>query len=232
MLQTVSGNAPEAESTILVNRATVSSFDACHQPDRPFDADSDRMIQQAGLQWTVSRLLMAIAVGALVGAVLGMTFHPLGFTLLSVLALALLLGGLPYLYVRYKRNKRDWPNRRAASRGAGLSGALDARGTRVFDQSRKCWARNRRIRWGRSSARCSTSRTWARPSKSRWATSAERVPLLDVRLLVSVGFTAEADRRQFERSSDAAGVSDSRAVPTAGPGESGQRARAHDRPGC
>ena len=49
----------------------------------------------------------------------------------------------------------------------------------------KCSARRWPIRWARSSARCSTSRTWARRSIVALRNFADRVPLLDVRFFTS-----------------------------------------------
>ena len=60
---------------------------------------------------------------------------------------------------------------RAVSRSAGLPGALHARRPRLLHQPGNAGRGDCAIRWGRSSARCSTSRTWARRWISRCATS-------------------------------------------------------------
>jgi tight adherence protein B len=64
------------------------------------------MIQQAGLQWSSSRLIFAMLLGATAGGVAGWLLQPLGFAFASALALAFLLGGAPFFYVRFKRAQR------------------------------------------------------------------------------------------------------------------------------
>jgi tight adherence protein B len=64
------------------------------------------MIQQSGLPWTVTRLLAMMILTGLVGAAAGFFFRPLGFVIASVLGGAFLLGSLPFLFLRWKRNKR------------------------------------------------------------------------------------------------------------------------------
>jgi len=64
------------------------------------------LLQQAGLAWPASQLIVAVVVGTVVGAVLGAWLQPLGFQLLSMLGFAALLGGMPIFYVRFKRRKR------------------------------------------------------------------------------------------------------------------------------
>ena len=63
-------------------------------------------IQQAGLDWSVTRLVVTMFIAFIIGFVLGWKLEPLGFQFLSALGFGLLLGSLPYLFVRHKRNKR------------------------------------------------------------------------------------------------------------------------------
>ena len=70
---------------------------------------SDRltqMIQQSGLQWTVTRLVALTGMCVVAGAALGFFFRPLGFIGLSTAGGALLIGSFPFLILRAKRNKR------------------------------------------------------------------------------------------------------------------------------
>lgn len=64
----------------------------------------DRFIAQAGLQWTLTRLLVSMAACGLLGAAaLGALLHPLApYTLAAGLAAA----ALPLLYVRHRRGAR------------------------------------------------------------------------------------------------------------------------------
>ena len=64
----------------------------------------DRFILQAGLEWTVSRLLLSCAVVAVAGFVTGMLL--LHQAPLIAAAAGALLGTLPLLYVQYKRSRR------------------------------------------------------------------------------------------------------------------------------
>src|SRR5262245_32220732 len=63
-------------------------------------------LQQAGLNWTVSQLLLSIVIAGLVGALLGLRVRVLFYEGLSVIAMGVLFGTLPYLYVVSKRKKR------------------------------------------------------------------------------------------------------------------------------
>jgi tight adherence protein B len=64
----------------------------------------DRLILQSGLDWTVSKLLFACLVLAVVGWA-GMSLVAYQPVLTSA-ATGVLLGALPWLYVRYRKNKR------------------------------------------------------------------------------------------------------------------------------
>jgi tight adherence protein B len=63
-------------------------------------------IQQSGLSWTVSHLVALTVICAVAGAILGFIFRPIGFVTLSALIAALLFGSLPGFYLRFKRSKR------------------------------------------------------------------------------------------------------------------------------
>ncbi len=107
MLQTVAGKTDAVETTVLKDADG-------GQPDLltrlaaglNLSARFQAQIQQAGLDWSVGKLLLAMGVAATVGAVLGLRIKILLVPSLSSAAAALVLGILPYLYVLRKRSKR------------------------------------------------------------------------------------------------------------------------------
>jgi len=101
----VSTTAPGAETTILVDQEEETPVENFLK-DAPIARFVGRYIQQAGLTWKVSSLLLAMAAGAVAGAYLGFLLRPLGFVSLSVIGLSVALGGAPYWYLRHKRNQR------------------------------------------------------------------------------------------------------------------------------
>jgi tight adherence protein B len=62
------------------------------------------LIQQAGLDWTSSRLLTAMALMTIPGVLLGLWLDVIGAA--TPIVLALFFGSIPYLIVRSKRKKR------------------------------------------------------------------------------------------------------------------------------
>ena len=105
MLDVVSGNTPrDGQTSVLVDRAQddpVSAFLRADVADR-----LHRMIQQSGLNWTVTRLIATMVIFAAIGAALGLIFRPLGVVFFSVVLPLIGCGSLPYLYLRVKRNNR------------------------------------------------------------------------------------------------------------------------------
>ena len=69
-----------------------------------FSKHADELIQQAGLDWTSSRLLTAMALMTIPGALLGLWLDVIGAA--TPVVLALFFGSIPYLIVRSKRKKR------------------------------------------------------------------------------------------------------------------------------
>src|SRR5690242_15998444 len=103
MLQTASGEPVVAVANLLKEMESdkPSGIKAIVQ-SLLFSRHAAEMIQQAGLTWTVSRLLSAMGLMTIPGAFLGLMLGgPAG-----CVAGALLLGISPYLYVRRKRTKR------------------------------------------------------------------------------------------------------------------------------
>jgi len=183
LLDTVTGNPERAETSILVDRTAPNPFDAVLSRSS-FSVALSRTIQQAGLQWSVSRLLIAMAVGTVVGGLIGGTFNPLGVTAASVIALAFLLGSFPYLYVRRKRTKR------LGQIEAQLPEALDflARSMRAghaFSISLEMLGQESPDPLGQEFRVLFNEQNLGAPIEIALNNLADRVPLLDIRLLVS-----------------------------------------------
>ncbi|MFB3778295.1 MAG: type II secretion system F family protein [Bryobacteraceae bacterium] len=107
MLETVAGKTATVETTILkdahgIREDVLTRLAAALNLNVKLQAQ----IQQAGLDWTVGKLLLAMGVGAVVGALLGLRVKVLIMPFLSSAALALVCGSLPYLWVLQKRSKR------------------------------------------------------------------------------------------------------------------------------
>lgn len=103
MLQTAAGEPVVAMSNLLkeIEPDKPSGFKAVVQ-SLHFSQHAQEMIQQAGLNWTVTRLLSAMALMTVPGGAIGLMFGgPAG----CVLG-ALVFGVLPYVFVRKKRTKR------------------------------------------------------------------------------------------------------------------------------
>ena len=105
MLRTTTGDTGTVEPAFVLRP----------QNDNPFGTDPrqlaiagnlERLIKQAGLDWTAPKLVTLIAAGAVLGAVLSLKLRVLIDPYLSALALSLLLGAAPYLYVSRKRAQR------------------------------------------------------------------------------------------------------------------------------
>jgi tight adherence protein B len=95
----------ERETSILVEPTERDTLSELLEGSK-LQAGVQTLLQQAGLQWAPSHLLVAMAVGTVVGGFLGYLLQPLGFLLASVLLFAFVLGGAPFFYVRRKRSTR------------------------------------------------------------------------------------------------------------------------------
>lgn len=106
MLQTVAGQTVVTETTVL--KEASEEEDPVTRLVRRFDITEkiQTQLQQAGLTWTVGRLLMMMAGGALAGGLLGLKFRLLVFASASAIGLALVGAAVPYLYVLRMRSKR------------------------------------------------------------------------------------------------------------------------------
>jgi tight adherence protein B len=107
MLHTASGE-PAAEISNLLReleddkprgfRARLKAF--------TFSRHAQKQIQQAGLPWSATHLLAAMALLCVPGLGLGALIGFLGSRVVTAIVMAVVFGFLPYLYVRRKRKKR------------------------------------------------------------------------------------------------------------------------------
>jgi tight adherence protein B len=142
------------------------------------------LLQQSGLQWSSSHLVVAMVLGAVVGGTLGWWLQPLGFTLASTLFFAFLLGGAPFFYVRFKRS------RRLAAFEEQLPEALDflARSMRAghaFSISLEMLGSESPDPIGQEFRALFAEQNLGAPIEVALENFSKRVPLLDVRLFVS-----------------------------------------------
>ena len=125
-----------------------------------------------------------MAVGAVRGRIPRYLLQPLGFVLLSVFAFAFVLGGLPYFYVRHKRNSRlkeleeQLPDAldflaRSMRAGHAFSISLEMIGTEMPDPM------------GQEFRAFFAEHNLGAPIEVAMANFGKRVPLLDVRLFIS-----------------------------------------------
>lgn len=72
----------------------------------PFYRRMEAYIQQAGMSWTPTSVLITMAVGAVIGILLGVRVRVPVFREFAMIGFAIFLGVLPYVFVQFKRNKR------------------------------------------------------------------------------------------------------------------------------
>ncbi len=183
MLRTVSGEEQNNEASILKGPAETDPI-AAMLAQLQVPTRISNLLQQAGLSWTVTHLVLAMAAGAVVGAIAGWILQPLGFQFLSALFFAVALGGAPYLYVRHKRSTRialfeeQLPEAldflaRSMRAGHALSISLEMLGSESPDPI------------GQEFRRLFNEQNLGATMEVALANFGNRVPLLDVRLFVS-----------------------------------------------
>jgi tight adherence protein B len=107
MLETVAGKEPAAQTTVLKSIDDAKRDFLTTLLERLNAAGAVQAhIQQAGLDWTLGKLVLFTLAGAAAGALLGWKLKVLILPSLSAAALALLFGAAPYLMVLRKRTKR------------------------------------------------------------------------------------------------------------------------------
>jgi len=182
MLNTVTGEDASAEMTILMNQPEVDAVEAVMA--HGLYSRAQKFIQQSGLPWTVSRLVVSMLIGAAAGGFLGWAILPLGFPVLAGLVGAGLCGMLPYLYLKLKRS------RRMAEMEAQLPEALDflARSMRAghaFSISLEMLGGETPDPMGQELRVLFNELNLGAPLEIALTNFADRVPLLDVQLFVS-----------------------------------------------
>ena len=142
-------------------------------------------LRQSGLDWPLSGLLVAMAVGGALGFLAGYLSNALIFPLLSELGLMAGLGATPYFYVLWKRSKRlalfeeQFPESldfiaRAMRSGHAFSVSLEMLGEETPEPL------------GREFRTLFNEQNLGAPLEVALENLAYRVPLLDVRFFVSV----------------------------------------------
>jgi tight adherence protein B len=142
------------------------------------------MLQQAGLQWSSSHLVVAIVLGAVAGGTLGWWLQPLGFALASSLLLAFLLGGLPFFYVRLKRAQRLWAFEEQLPEALDFL-ARSMRAGHAFSISLEMLGSESPDPIGQEFRALFAEQNLGAPIEVALENFAKRVPLLDVRLFIS-----------------------------------------------
>jgi tight adherence protein B len=183
MLNPSSAQIEEQETSILVNPSERHTLDNFLERSA-LQGKLQILLQQGGLQWAASHLLLAMAVGAVAGGFLGYTLHPLGFTLASALIFAFVLGGAPLFYAQHKRNSRlkaleeQLPEAldflaRSMRAGHAFSISLEMIGTEQPDPL------------GQEFRALFAEHNLGAPIEVAMTNFGRRVPLLDVRLFIS-----------------------------------------------
>jgi len=183
MLNPESAAAEEVETSILVTPTERDPLDAFLERSA-LQGKILTLLQQGGLQWAPSHLLLAMVVGAVAGGFLGYVFQPLGFQIASVLAFAFVLGGAPLFYVRYRRSSRlkeleeQLPEAldflaRSMRAGHAFSISLEMIGAEMPDPL------------GQEFRALFAEHNLGSPMEVAMANFGKRVPLLDVRLFIS-----------------------------------------------
>jgi tight adherence protein B len=185
MLKTVAGSEMVAETTVLKD-LTGAGSDVLTRMLEGLNLTKklQAQIQQAGMDWTVNKLLFVMLALALVGGALGFRFAPLVDPWASMAVLALILFLLPYLNVRRRRSKR------LGLFEAQFPEALDflsraMRAGHAFSVSLEMLAEESQEPLSREVRQVFNEQNLGAPVETALQNLAERVPLLDVSFFVS-----------------------------------------------
>lgn len=184
MLNVVSGEPAEGlQSVVLAPPAQDNPLDTFFRKTGDLDRIR-KFIQQAGLDWSPTRLLATTLITASAGAFVGWFLRPLGFLAVSIVLGALLLGSLPYWYVRWKRSTR------IAEIESQLPEALDflARSMRAghaFSISLEMLGQESPDPLGQEFRVLFNEQNLGAPLEVAMENFSNRVPLLDIRMFVS-----------------------------------------------
>jgi tight adherence protein B len=150
----------------------------------PFYGALETRLQQAGLNWSPVSLLVAMAVGAFAGALLGFRVQVPIFREFSILAGACLLGSLPYLYVLRAGSKRLRQLEEQFPEVLDFL-ARSMRAGHAFSVSLEMMAEESPDPVGAEFRKVSRELNLGSPIEVALNSLAQRVPLLDVRFFVS-----------------------------------------------
>lgn len=185
MLQTVSGSDMVAETTVLKD-LTGAGGDALTRVLEGLNLTKNlqTQIQQAGMDWTVNKLLFVMLALALVGGALGFRFRILVDPWASMAVLALGFAMLPYLNIRRRRTKR------LGLFEAQFPEALDflsraMRAGHAFSVSLEMLAEESPEPLSREIRQVFNEQNLGSPLETALQNLAKRVPLLDVSFFVS-----------------------------------------------
>ena len=211
---------PSAVSSRLLSRCNVSTKHAQAQ------------IQQAGLDWTVGKLLLADGRWApAIGR--GARGSECKCSIMPALELRCAGAGVAAVCrtcgVLHKRSKRLQHVRGAVSRGAGFSGALHARGPCLLRQPGDAGGGIAGAARPASSAQVFNEQNLGAPIDVALQNLAKRVPLLDVSFFVSAVLLQKETGGNLSEILTKLVLRHPRAIQAEGAGEGGQRARPHHR---
>jgi tight adherence protein B len=185
MLKTVSGSDMVAETTVLKD-LTGAGGDALTRVLEGLNLTKilQAQIQQAGMDWTVNKLLFVMLALTLVGGAIGFRFGILVDPWASMAVLALAFAMLPYLHIRRKRSKR------LGLFEAQFPEALDflsraMRAGHAFSVSLEMLAEESQEPLSREIRQVFNEQNLGSPVETALQNLAKRVPLLDVSFFVS-----------------------------------------------
>jgi tight adherence protein B len=107
MLRAVEGKAGDPiETEILFDAADEEAYVARVVSRLDWARGVETTLHQSGLNWSMNRLVLSCAIAGAIGFIVGWRFNVLVFSALSMAAIAIAAGLLPYFFVRYKRWQR------------------------------------------------------------------------------------------------------------------------------
>jgi len=183
-LRTVRRMEERPETKILTEEDADRSGLGFSLKDLPLVNSLEQQLRQAGLDWSPAAVLAASAVGVIAALLLGLQIAVPVFREAAMVLFALLLGALPILYVRFKRNKRigafeeQFPDTldflaRSLRAGHAFSVCLEM----IAEESPEPVAGEFRVLYHEQNL--------GAPLEEAMKDLAKRVPLLDVRFFVS-----------------------------------------------
>ena len=144
----------------------------------------EEKVEQSALGWNPAAVVVAMLLMAAAGALLGTIFPVLVFTWASVLGLALALGALPLLYVKFKANSRMNEFEEQFPESLDFL-ARSLRAGHAFSMSLEMLAQESPEPLGSEFGRVFHENNLGAPLEVALYNLTKRVPLLDVRFFVS-----------------------------------------------